>query len=132
MKPKLNATAKAKAKKAGKAKGVAYKKAKDAKKVKDAKMTPAEKKAAKEASAVKKDAWKAKKKKKFKGKMTLTGIDFTKKDNATMRAKTAFEDATKSELALTEGRYHVHVRDEGCASPFAGGGDHGLVRNYGR
>jgi len=102
MKPKLGPAAKKAAKDAGKAKGVAYKKKMAAKKVKDAKMTPAEKKAAKEAFAVKKDAWKAKKKKKFKGKMTLTGIDFTKADTATKSAKAAFEEATIAELDLTE------------------------------
>ena len=102
MKPKLNSAAKAKAKKAGKDKGVAYKKTKADKMAADANMTKAEKADATKYKKKMKDAWKAKKKKKFKGKMTLTGIDFTKADTATKSAKAAFEEATIAELDLTE------------------------------
>ena len=102
MKPKLDAAAKAKAKKAGKDKAAVYKKTKADKKTADANMTKAEKATATADKKKKKDTWTAKKKKKFKGKMTLTGIDFTKTDNTTKSAKAAFEEATIAELDLTE------------------------------
>ena len=102
MKPKLDAAAKAKAKKAGKDKAAVYKRAKASKKAADANMTKAEKATATADKKKKKDTWTAKKKKKFKGKMTLTGIDFTKTDNKTKSAKAAFEEATIAELDLTE------------------------------
>ena len=102
MKPKLDAAAKAKAKKAGKDLAASYTKKKADKKAADAKMTKEEIATAKAAKAKKKNVWKAKKKKKFKGKVTLTGIDLTKTDTATKNAKAAFEEATAAELNLTE------------------------------
>jgi hypothetical protein len=102
MKPKLDAAAKKKAKDEGKAKGVAYKNAKEDKKAADTKMTKEEKATVKAAKDKKKNAWMAKKKKKFKGKMSLSGIDLTKIDTATKNAKAAFEEATVAELNLTE------------------------------
>jgi len=102
MKPKLDAAAKAKAKKAGEDLAASYTEKKDDKKAADAKMNKEEIATAEATKAKKKNTWKAKKKKVFKGIMTLTGIDLTKTDTATKNAKAAFEEATAAELNLTE------------------------------
>jgi len=102
MKPKLDAAAKAKAKKAGEDLAASYMEKKDDKKAADAKMNKEEIATAEATKAKKKNTWKAKKKKVFKGIMTLTGIDLTKTDTATKNAKAAFEEATAAELNLTE------------------------------